>query len=495
MAHIRKQNEKQHDVPLEVIVLAAGQGTRMRSAHAKVLHTLAGRPLLQHVLDTVSRLQPRQIHVVVGHQADAVRAVIGDNNIGDNNIGDNVPVRWVTQEHQQGTGHAVGQALPAIDDDATVLVVYGDVPLVSAATLERCVALGSQGKLGLITAEFADPAELGRIIRDEGGVIQAIVEFADASDAERQINEIYSGILALSSATLKQLLPRLQSSNAQREVYLTDLVALAVQDHVVVEGQVADSMQEVMGVNDRSQLAELERHYQSREALRLMQQGVTLADPARLDIRGDLSAGEDCFIDINVVFEGCVRLGRGVSIGPGVVIKDTELGDGVRVEAHTVIEGASVASGCTLGPFARIRPGTELGEDVKIGNFVETKKAKIGRGTKASHLTYLGDATLGEDCNVGAGTVTCNYDGVAKHRTIIGDKVFVGTNSTLVAPLEIGSGSYVAAGSTITTKVGTRELAVGRGRQRNIEGWTRPADRTTRSEDAKSRLPKVLDEE
>lgn len=467
MAKFTKQIENQRDVPLEVIVLAAGQGTRMRSAQPKVLHRLAGRPLLQHVLETVARLEPRQIHVVVGHQAEVVRGAMGDK----------VAVRWVTQEQQQGTGHAVRQALPAIDDDATVLVVYGDVPLVSAATLTGCVAAGCRGHLGLITAEFTDPAELGRIVRDDSGGIQAIVEFADADEAEQQITEINSGFLALNAAVMKQLLAQVQPSKAQGEYYLTDLIALAVREQVVVEGLVAEVSQEVLGVNDRAQLAELERHYQAREAHRLMALGVTLADPARLDVRGDVEAGEDCFIDINVVLEGLVRLGRGVSIGPGAVIKDTQLGEGVRVEAHTVIEGASVAAGCTLGPFARIRPGTELAEGVKIGNFVETKKAKLGRGTKASHLAYLGDATLGEDCNVGAGTVTCNYDGVAKHRTTIGDKVFLGTNSTLVAPLEIGSDSYVAAGSTITRKVGASELAVGRGRQRNIEGWTRPADR------------------
>ena len=464
--------DKQIDVPLEVVVLAAGQGTRMRSAHPKVLHGLAGRSLLEHVLTTVAALQPRQTHVVVGHQAIEVRTAI-DAAMPEANL------CWVEQNEQRGTGHAVQQALPAIGDDATVLVVYGDVPLVTLETLTGCVEVANRGHLGLVTAEFAEPAELGRIVRNAAGRIREIVEYADADADQRQIEEINSGILALNAAQMKTLLGDLQADNAQGEYYLTDLITLAVRSNVAVEGLSAQSPEEVAGVNDRLQLAQLERHYQAREAERLMRSGVTLADPARLDIRGVVVAGEDCFIDINVVLEGQVRLGRRVSIGPGAVIKDTEFGDDVRVEAHTVIEGATVAAGCRLGPFARIRPGTELAEGVKIGNFVETKKARLGRGTKASHLSYLGDATLGEGCNVGAGTVTCNYDGIDKHHTHIGDNVFVGTNSTLVAPLEIGADSFVAAGSTITSKVGPRELAVSRGRQRNIEGWKRPADRTS----------------
>lgn len=463
--------DKQIDVPLEVIVLAAGQGTRMRSAYPKVLHRLAGRPLLEHVLTTVAGLEPRQTHVVVGHQAAEVRAFVAAAM-------PDAQLCWVTQSEQRGTGHAVQQALPAIGDDATVLVVYADVPLVTLETLAGCVAIANRGHLGLITAEFAKPAELGRIVRDASGHIREIVEYADADAAQRQIDEINSGILALNAVGMKALLADLQPDNAQGEYYLTDLIALAVRSNVAVEGLSAQSAEEVAGVNDRQQLAQLERHYQAREAERLMYSGVTLADPARLDIRGTVVAGEDCFIDINVVLEGQVRLGRRVSIGPGVVVKDTQIGDDVAIAAHTVIEGATVAAGCQLGPFARIRPGTELAENVKIGNFVETKKARLGRGTKASHLSYLGDATLGEGCNIGAGTVTCNYDGIDKHHTHIGDNVFIGTNSTLVAPLEIGAESFVAAGSTITSKVGTRELAVSRGRQRNIEGWTRPVDRT-----------------
>jgi bifunctional UDP-N-acetylglucosamine pyrophosphorylase/glucosamine-1-phosphate N-acetyltransferase len=450
---------------LEVVVLAAGQGTRMRSALPKVLHTLAGRPLLCHVLETAGSLNPRNIHVVVGYEAPAVKAAVVS------------PVTWVDQEERLGTGHAVSRALPGIEDSATVLVVYGDVPLITPETLARAVLAADTGSLALVTAEFSDPAELGRIRRDGAGVIVSIVEFADASDEERRICEINSGILALNAATMKQLLAQVEPRNAQGEYYLTDLVALAVQHNISVIGVNAAYPEEVAGVNDRMQLAQLERHYQRDAAERLMAAGVTIADPNRLDVRGHVSAGEDCFLDVNVVLEGTVVLGRGVVVGAGSVIRDSKLGDDVRIEPHTVIEGATIARRCQLGPFARIRPGTDLHEAVKIGNFVEVKKSTVGRGTKASHLTYLGDTTLGENCNVGAGTVTCNYDGAEKHPTIIGDRVFVGTNATLVAPLEIAADAFIAAGSTITSGVGEGELGVGRGKQRNVQGWTPPGGR------------------
>lgn len=450
------------DPKLTIVILAAGQGKRMRSERPKVLHRLAGRTLLDHVIDTTSALHPSATYVVVGHQADAVKAA----TVAD--------VEWILQDEQRGTGHAVGQVMSHLDDDGIVLVVYADVPLVSVQTLNECVEAARGGALGLVTAKLTDPAELGRIVRGADGAIEAIVEYQDASPEQRTIAEINSGILALNSAALQQLLQAVEPNNAQGEYYLTDIIGLAVANELSVEGIVAEHAEDVSGVNDRVQLAKLERIYQKREAERLMRGGVTIADPARFDIRGEVTAGRDCFIDVNVVLSGRVVLGRDVSLGPGVVIEDTVLGDGVRVEAHTVIQGAMVAARCTLGPFARIRPGTELDEEVKIGNFVETKKAHLGRGSKASHLAYLGDATLGEDCNVGAGTVTCNYDGVDKHVTVIGDAVFLGTNSTLVAPLSIDSGAFVAAGSTITNKVGRDELAVGRGKQRNIRGWVRP---------------------
>ncbi len=459
------------DPKLTIIILAAGQGTRMRSEHPKVLHRLAGRTLLDHVIHTTRKLQPAATYVVVGHQADAVKA------------GTEADVAWVHQSEQLGTGHAVSQVMPHVDDDGVVLVVYADVPLVAAQTLHECVQAARGGALGLVTATLEDPAELGRIVRGSNGAIERIVEYQDANPEQRTIAEINSGILALNSGALKQLLQAVEPNNAQGEYYLTDIIGLAVANQITVEGINAEHAEDVSGVNDRVQLAKLERIYQMREAERLMRDGVTIADPQRIDIRGEVTAGQDCFIDVNVVLSGRVVLGRGVALGPGVVIEDAVLGDDVRVEAHTVIQGAIVAARCTLGPFARIRPGTELEEDVKIGNFVETKKAHLGRGSKASHLAYLGDATLGEDCNVGAGTVTCNFDGVDKHPTVIGDEVFIGTNSTLVAPLNIDSGAFVAAGSTITSKVARDELAVGRGKQRNIRGWVRP-DR--RKSDGKS---------
>ena len=447
------------------IVLAAGHGKRMRSGLPKVLHRLAGRSLLEHVLDTAGKLQPAEIFVVVGYEAEQVQAET------------DADVQWVRQAEQLGTGHAVAQVLPFLDDDAIALVLYGDVPLIAETTLRACTAAAADGALAVVTAEASDPAELGRIKRSADGAIRGIVEFSDASPEERAVREINSGILALRGGELKLLLAEVEPRNAQGEYYLTDVVALAVARGIPVAGVSVTDPVEAMGVNDRVQLAALERIYQRREARWLLLAGVSMADPERVDIRGEVTAGEDCFVDVNVVLAGRVQLGAGVRLGAGVVIEDSVLGDGVCVEPHTVIQGARVAARCRLGPFARVRPGTELGEDVRLGNFVETKQARLGRGTKANHLAYLGDAELGEDCNVGAGTITCNYDGENKHRTEIGDNVFVGTNSSLVAPLEVESGAFIAAGSTITEKVGPGELAVERSKQRNIKGWTRPGRR------------------
>jgi bifunctional UDP-N-acetylglucosamine pyrophosphorylase/glucosamine-1-phosphate N-acetyltransferase len=455
---------------LEIVVLAAGQGRRMASRRPKVLHELAGRPMLGHVLETVAALGPRAVHVVIGHLADTVR------NAMDGRIPAlaGTPVHWVLQPEQRGTGHAVGQALPGVAADSVVLVVYGDVPLVSADTLAACAAAAGRGALGMVTAELEDPAELGRILRAPDGAVLGIVEYRDANAGQREIREINSGIMALRAEAMRTYLARVRPQNAQGEYYLTDLVALAVADGRRVEALQAVCPEEVLGVNDREQLALLERVYQRRSVRALLAGGASVADPERVDIRGRVTTGQDCFIDVNVVFEGRVELGHDVHIGPGAVIRDSVIGDGVRIEAHTLVEGAEVADACVLGPFARIRPGTRLESGVRIGNFVETKKAVIGRGSKANHLAYLGDATIGADCNIGAGSVTCNYDGVDKHPTTIGDRVFVGTNSTLVAPLDIGSDAFVAAGSTVTTTVDAGELAVGRGRQRNIRGWVRP---------------------
>ncbi len=461
---------------LEIVVLAAGQGTRMRSAIPKVLHPIAGRPMLVAVLETLQQLSPKKIHVVVGHQGEEVRAAVESHEQLQNSL-----LNWVVQEEQLGTGHAVAQALPGLGDDSLVLVTYGDVPLVSKETLLRCASLASTSALAIVTANFDEPGQLGRIARDGSEVITEIVEYADATPAQRQIREINSGIMALPASELKTMIAEVEPHNAQGEYYLTDLVALARSRQLAVDGVVSPEPDEVMGVNDRWELAKAERLAQLRLVRRLMDQGVSFADPHRVEIRGPVEAGQDCFVDINVVFEGTVRLGDMVSIGAGCVLKNAELGDGVRIEPHTVIDGLIAEANCILGPFARIRPGTELGEGVKIGNFVEAKKSKLGKGTKASHLTYLGDAELGEACNVGAGTVTCNYDGVDKHKTTIGDGVFVGTNSTLVAPIELGDNAYVAAGSTVTTKVGDEDLAVGRARQRNISGWKHPAKRKAKS--------------
>ena len=449
---------------LDIVVLAAGQGTRMRSALPKVLHQVGGKPMLRRVIDTAAALAPRSVQVVVGHNADQIR----ETDLGD--------VSFTVQAEQRGTGHAVMQALPGVDAGSVVLVLYGDVPLVSVDTLERCVAICREsGGVALVTAEFDDPGQLGRI-RREGGAITAIVEFADASVEERAIREINSGILCASAAFLTEALDRLQPQNAQGEYYLTDIIADAVAHNIPVTGLLAAYPEEVTGVNDRVELARLERFHQRQCVDALMREGVSFADPERVDIRGDVAIGPDTFIDVNVVLHNAT-LGSNVSVGPGSVIMDSTIGDGSQIQPHSVVEGAVVSNDCSIGPFARVRPETTLGPEVKIGNFVEVKKSSIGAGSKASHLAYLGDSSLGADCNIGAGTVTCNYDGVKKNRTEIGDGVFVGTNSTLVAPVSIGDEAYIAAGSTVTTQVEAEELAVGRARQRNIQGWTPPKKR------------------
>ncbi len=434
----------------------------MASALPKALHRVGGRTLLDHVVSAAQGLEPDDVLVIVGHGAKDVRASTAS------------AVQWVVQSERLGTGHAVAQALPLINDASVVLVLTADVPLVHQTTLQACVDAACEGALALVTAELEDPAALGRIVRGGDGRIERIVEFKDANAEERTIREVNAGLMALPAATLRRLLAQVKPDNAQGEYYLTDLVALAIAEGTPVEGIRAASSDEIFGVNDREQLAQAERIFQRREAKRLMAEGVTLADPARLDVRGEVTAGQDGFIDANVVLQGRVTLGERVHLGPGVVIEDAEIGDDARVEAYTVIEGARIGARCRIGPFARLRPGTTLAEEVKVGNFVETKNARLGRSVKASHLAYLGDAEVGAASNIGAGAVTCNYDGADKHRTQISDDVFIGTNATLVAPLSIESGAFIAAGSTITKKVGEEELAVGRGRQRNIRDWKRP---------------------
>ncbi|MXW48917.1 MAG: UDP-N-acetylglucosamine diphosphorylase/glucosamine-1-phosphate N-acetyltransferase [Gammaproteobacteria bacterium] len=448
--------------PLAVIVLAAGEGKRMASALPKALHRIGGRTLLDHVVSTAQSLEADEVLAVIGHGAEEVQASTAS------------AVRWVVQSERLGTGHAVAQALPWVDDAGVALVLCADVPLVGQATLQACVDAAREGALALVTAELDDPAALGRIVRGSDGGIARIVEFKDADEKERTIREVNAGLMALPAAALRRLLAQVTPDNAQGEYYLTDLVALAIADGMQVAGIRAEDADEILGINDRAQLAKAERVFQRREAQRLMAAGVSLADPARLDVRGDVTAGPDSFIDANVVLKGRVTLGKRVHLGPGAVIEDADIGDDARIEAYTVIEGARIGARCRIGPFARLRPGTALGEEAKVGNFVETKNARLGAGVKASHLAYLGDADIGADSNIGAGAVTCNYDGADKHRTEIGDDVFIGTNATLVAPLAIESGAFIAAGSTITKKVGEKELAVGRGRQRNIDGWKRP---------------------
>jgi bifunctional UDP-N-acetylglucosamine pyrophosphorylase/glucosamine-1-phosphate N-acetyltransferase len=450
-------------VSLDVVILAAGQGTRMKSALPKVLHSLGGRALLQHVVDTAASLGPDRLHVVIGHGAERVREAI-----------DAPRASWVLQAEQLGTGHAVQQAAPALPGTGVTLILYGDVPLIRADTLRPLLDAARDGALGLLTVELADPAGYGRIVRDALGRVAAIIEHKDASEAERAIREVNTGIMAMPTARLKGWLGRLGNANVQREYYLTDIVAMAAADGVEVRTSSAAGESEVAGVNDRAQLAALERVYQQRVAQALMLGGVTLADPARLDVRGRVAHGRDVFIDANVVLEGEVVLGDEVRIGAGCVLKNARLAERVTVHPHSVIEGADIGPGCAVGPFARLRPGTRMAEGSKIGNFVETKKAEIGAHSKISHLSYVGDAVLGEDVNVGAGTITCNYDGVNKFETRIGDGAFIGSNTALVAPVSVGAQATVGAGSVITSAVPENALAVARGKQRNIEGWQRP---------------------
>ncbi len=447
---------------LDIVILAAGQGTRMRSALPKVLHPVAGKPMLGHVIDTARKLAPRKIHVVIGHGAELVRERLTADDIN-----------FVLQSEQLGTGHAVAQALPALQAEK-VLILYGDVPLTQVETLTRLLEQANDSQLGLLTVNLADPAGYGRIVRNAAGVVQAIVEHKDASDAQRAIREGNTGILAVPGKRLGDWLGRLSNSNAQGEYYLTDVIAMAVADGLVVATETAQDEMEVLGANDRIQLAQLERHYQQRAARQLMAQGVTLLDPARFDLRGEASVGRDVLIDVNVILEGKVLIEDGVSIGPNCVIKDSILRRGAIVKANSHLEGAEVGEGADCGPFARLRPGARLGAKAHVGNFVELKNAVLGEGAKAGHLSYLGDAEIGARTNIGAGTITCNYDGANKFRTVMGEDVFIGSNSSLVAPLTLGDGATTGAGSTVTQDVPAKALAVGRAKQRNIEGWKRP---------------------
>ena len=448
--------------PLSVVILAAGEGKRMRSAMPKVLQPLAGRPLLQHVIDTARSLAPSAIHVVYGHGGEQVRAALGAQ-----------PVGWVLQDERRGTGHALLQAMPQIPDGHTVLVLYGDVPLIRAATLVDLVARVGRGSLSLLTMKTDTPAGYGRIVRARGGV-RRIVEEQDATRAQLAIRECNTGVLAAPARLLRRWLARLQPDNSQREYYLTDVVALAVKDRVAVRAVVAATALEVLGVNDKAQLAEAEAGWRARAARELMLGGVTVADPARLEVRGHVSCGADVFLDVNVVLEGRVVLGDGARIGPGCVIRDSEIGAGTEVFAHCVIDRAVIGPECNIGPFARFRPSSTLARGVHIGNFVEVKNSRMGAGSKANHLAYVGDAELGARVNIGAGTIVANYDGANKHRTTIGDDVHTGSNSVLVAPITVGAGATIGAGSTVTKSVPAGKLTVARAPQQTVEGWKRP---------------------
>ena len=448
---------------MEIIILAAGQGTRMRSALPKVLHPLGGAPLLQHVIDTARGLQADAIHVVYGHGGEQVRSALSG-----------AEVSWVEQAEQLGTGHAVAQALPAIADGQTVLILYGDVPLIGADTLAALAAPAAAGDLGLLTAILDKPFGYGRILRDDTGRVTGIVEEKDASDAQRAIREVNTGFLAANAGRLKAWVAQLGTGNAQGEYYLTDVIGLAAEADVPIHTLQPASLFEVLGVNDRVQLAALERHYQFQQAEVLMRGGVTVRDPSRLDVRGRLAMGRDGMVDVNVVFEGEVHIGERVSIGPNCVIRDSRIGDDVVVHANCVIEEADIGAASRIGPFARLRPETKLSEQVHVGNFVEIKKSEVARGSKINHLSYVGDTSVGTRANIGAGTITCNYDGANKHRTVIGDDVFIGSDTQLVAPVTVGDGATIGAGSTITRDVPPNELALSRVKQETRKGWKRP---------------------
>ncbi len=450
-------------MPLSIVILAAGQGKRMKSDLPKVLQPLAGRPLLSHVLETAKSLGADAIHVVYGHGGDQVRERLKDE-----------PVNWVLQAEQLGTGHAVAQAMPAIPDDHQVLILYGDVPLIRKASLEQLLERSSEKSLGLLTVVLSDPTGYGRVVRDNAGNVVRIVEQKDANTKERAINEGNTGLMAMPAASLRKWLAALKNDNAQGEYYLTDVIVMAVRDGLKIGAVVAPTETEVLGVNDKVQLAQLEAALRMERATRLMLQGVTLADPARVDIRGTVTAGRDVFIDVNTVMIGDVVLGDRVRIGPNNYLKDCRIDDDCEIHPNCVIDRATVGPRSLIGPYARLRPDSVLHEDVHIGNFVEVKKSEIGAGSKANHLTYLGDATVGRKVNVGAGTVTVNYDGVNKHRTEIGDGAFIGSGSMLIAPVKVGANANTGAGSTITRDAPEGKLTLARARQVTIDGWKRP---------------------
>lgn len=447
---------------LNVVILAAGKGTRMHSQKPKVLHTLAGRPLLGHVITCAKQLDAQKIIVVYGFGGEAVPQAFTHKDI-----------TWVLQENQLGTGHAVQQAVPHLDDDAVTLILLGDVPLVDAAACTRLLA-GADKRLSLLSVRKADPTGYGRIVRNSSDRVQAIVEHKDATDAQRAISEVNTGIMAVGNKFLKSWLQRLKNNNSQQEYYLTDIVGMAVTDNVAVHAEVTHDEWSVAGVNSKLDLATLERIYQRRTADALLAQGVTLADQARIDVRGELRVGRDVEIDVGCIFEGNVSLGDGVRVGAYCVLRDAEVGSGTIIAPYTHMEQVKIAEDCRIGPYARLRPGTELGAEAHIGNFVELKNTQVDVGSKINHLSYVGDSSVGKQVNIGAGTITCNYDGANKYRTVIGDGAFIGSNTQLVAPVNVGAGATIGAGSTITRDAPAQELTIARARQVTVSGWKRP---------------------
>jgi len=454
---------------LEVVILAAGKGTRMYSDLPKVLHPLAGKPLLGHVIDAARALRPAAVHVVYGFGGDRVPRAFPDGGI-----------RWVLQAEQKGTGHALQQALPGVARERVVLILYGDVPLTRIDTLRPLVAAAADGALALVTVELADPTGYGRIMRDAAGRVVRIVEHKDATPEQRGVREINTGIMAAPAALLARWLGTLKNDNAQGEYYLTDVVAAAVADGIKIETNQPAYTWEIMGVNSKLQLAELERTAQANRARALMEQGVTVMDPARLDVRGDATVGRDVVLDVNVVLEGRVVLGDGVRIGPNNVLRDVTVGAGTQVQPNCVIEEAVIGAECRIGPFARIRPGTKLADHAHVGNFVEIKNSEVGAGSKINHLSYVGDTSVGREVNIGAGTITCNYDGANKHRTVIGDRAFIGSDTQLVAPVTVGEGATIGAGSTITKDAPPGELTLSRAEQKTRPGWKRPVKKSNK---------------
>ena len=448
---------------LRVVILAAGKGTRMRSDLPKVLHKVANKPMVEHVIDTARSLKPEAVNLIYGHGGEQLQNTIQGDDL-----------TWVEQREQLGTGHAVQQVIPYLKDDEKVVILYGDVPLLTESTLIKLLTATQTTELGLLTMTLDDPNGYGRIVRNTDKQVTGIVEQKDANAEQLAIQEVNTGIMIADGAKLKAWLENLSNDNAQKEYYLTDIVAMAAEQGVTIATAQPDATYEVEGANNRQQLAQLERAFQRRQADELMTQGVTLIDPARFDCRGKLTVGNDVTFDINVVIEGDVTIGNNVTVEPNCVIKDAIIGDNTVIRANSHIEGATVANNCKVGPFARLRPGAELADEAQVGNFVEMKKSRLGKGSKASHLTYLGDAQVGEYANIGAGTITCNYDGVNKFLTEIGNGAFIGSNSSLVAPVKIGNNATVGAGSVVTREVADEELAVARGTQRNISGWQRP---------------------